>query len=209
MRFASIVKGQLTQSLIKALFERAGYRVTRFGIEELFYEIVRLEKEQYLQLGLPKQLRYLPDLLIATPEVTSAFLVEVKFRRSFNQQTSSELYHILRRQFSYWPSARCVLLISEPCSQGGRFHQDYIRVIDSDHLLHLDSSIWSKDSTIDQAFQSPRHVIQSSYKVHGCDGVWGLLPALNSAFELFGHRTTDTWKYADMITSTLKDLGKL
>jgi hypothetical protein len=29
------------------LFERAGYRITRLGIEELFHEVVHLEAAQY------------------------------------------------------------------------------------------------------------------------------------------------------------------
>jgi hypothetical protein len=75
------------------------------SLKEMFSEIVHLDKDQYFQLGLPDQLRYLPDLLIASPEITAASLVEVKFRSIFNQETASDLYHVLSRQFNCWPSA--------------------------------------------------------------------------------------------------------
>ena len=209
LHFSSKVKGQITQSLVKVLFERAGYRVMRLGIEEMFSEIVHLDKDQYFQLGLPDQLRYLPDLLIASPEITTASLVEVKFRSVFNQETASDLYRVLSRQFNYWPSALCVLLIGESCLEDGRFHQDYIRVVDQDHLIHLNSSYWPGYSETDQRTEPQLCEIQSSYECFGYRGVWELLPALYDAFERFHYTKTDTWAYADMITMTLRDLKKL
>lgn len=54
MLFSNTIKGQVSQTLIKTLLERAGYRVTRFGIEELFQEVIYMDAEQYAKLGLPK-----------------------------------------------------------------------------------------------------------------------------------------------------------
>jgi len=36
--FTNVLKGVVTQTLLMALLERGGYRVTRLGIEELFGE---------------------------------------------------------------------------------------------------------------------------------------------------------------------------
>jgi hypothetical protein len=78
MLFSNIIKGQVAQTLVKILLERAGYRVTRLGIEELFQEVVHLDAGQYANLNLPENLRFLPDLLVADSTIEKAFLVEVK-----------------------------------------------------------------------------------------------------------------------------------
>ena len=87
LHFANVVKGQITQTMLKTILERAGYRVTPFGIEELVTEIKYIDKEQYDTLDLADALRCLPDLLVADYEMTVAYLVEVKFRRTFNDIT--------------------------------------------------------------------------------------------------------------------------
>jgi hypothetical protein len=61
--FGNVVKAQVTQTVLAAILERWGYRVSRLGVEELFGEIKYLDDTQYHALGLPKQLRTLPDLL--------------------------------------------------------------------------------------------------------------------------------------------------
>ncbi len=78
------VKGQLTQSLLSALLEGAGYRITRLGIEDVFYELRLLNEKDYLALALPQTLRSLPDFVVSTKDLKEAHLVEVKFRREFS-----------------------------------------------------------------------------------------------------------------------------
>lgn len=75
----NLLRGRLAEQILTVLLERAGYRVTRLGIEVLFDEVKYLDLERYLALGLPEQLRTLPDLLVADPGVTWAKLIEVKF----------------------------------------------------------------------------------------------------------------------------------
>jgi len=142
MELDNILKGQLTQSLIKTILEKAGYRVSRLGVEEVFKEVIHLELEQYLNLNLPKQLRSLPDLLVATPEVDKAWLVEVKFRKDFTWDTRKELHETLSKQFKYWENAVAILLIGEYPSKNkpGKFIQDNIRVITPDNFDILTTS---------------------------------------------------------------------
>jgi len=83
--FANVVKGQITQAVVGALFERWGFRVARLGIEELFGEIKHIDLDQYRRLNLPIQLRTLPDLVVTSVDMTQAFLVEVKFRRQLDE----------------------------------------------------------------------------------------------------------------------------
>jgi hypothetical protein len=58
--------------------------------------------------------RYLPDLLVASLEVSQAFLVEVKFRRSFDERSARGMFAELQRQRQHWPESYAVLMISEP-----------------------------------------------------------------------------------------------
>src|SRR4051794_32968296 len=97
MEFKNVVKGQITQSLLKTLMERVGYRVTRLGVEELFGEIKYLDLEQYLALGLPLNLRFLPDLLVAEPDMQKVSLVEVKFRQEFSERSMESLHRDLKK----------------------------------------------------------------------------------------------------------------
>jgi len=57
--YVALYVGVVTQTLLKALLERGGYRVTRLGIEELFAEVKHLDLQQYLGLHLPLQLRFI------------------------------------------------------------------------------------------------------------------------------------------------------
>lgn len=205
MKFSNVAKGQLTQSIAKMLFERAGYRVTRLGIEELFHEVVQLEVQEYRKLGLPKALRALPDLLVATPNISSARLVEVKFRSRFDGDSAQALHKTLSHQFEYWPETVCMLMIAEP-EDGGRFHQDFIRTIDKRTLRHLDAAKWSQPGSVRDSVQ---YSVANRFKVGGAMGIWGLLRPLNQAFEYFRHDKTDTWMCADMLTQTLSELKKL
>jgi len=209
MKFTNIAKGQLTQSIAKMLFEKAGYRVTRLGIEELFSEVIHLDQKQYLELELPENLRSLPDLLIATKEMTCAKLIEVKFRSSFNEASAKGLYDILSKQFKCWPNTVCMLMISKSPINGGRFHQDYIRIVDKSNLRYLDSSRWDTSAQTSKEPDLVQHMITNQFKVAGASGIWVQLKKLSDEFSLFGHKTTDTWMSADLITQTLSDLQKL
>ena len=88
MHFTNVVKAQITQGLVKILLERAGYRVIRLGVEELFTEVIYPDQEKYLALDLPEPLRSLPDLLIADIDTNKTFLLgvcpnfEAKFHKS-------------------------------------------------------------------------------------------------------------------------------
>jgi hypothetical protein len=127
--FGDVVKAQLTQAALTALLERGGYRVVRLGIEELLVEVKSQGLAQYRSLALPQRLRCLPDLLVASPDGRPALLVEVKFRRRFDDRSALALYRQLQRQRRHWPEAYAVLMISEPFRAEARFHQDYIRVL--------------------------------------------------------------------------------
>lgn len=109
--FQDVLKSQLTQTALTALLQQSGYRVVRLGIEELFTDVKAQPLAQYRKLAFPLRLRCLPDLLVASPdggpdllsERPRAILVEVKYRRRFDDRTARALYHQLVRQRRHWP----------------------------------------------------------------------------------------------------------
>lgn len=182
--FANLVKAQVTQSLLAALLERWGYRVTRLGIEELFGEVKYIDLPTYRSLRLQPQLRSLPDLLVATLTMSEAFLVEVKFRKRFDEGTAEELYRELLAQREHWPQTYAVVMIAETIRENCRFHQDYIRVVrptETDRLVDARLSVESR---------------------------WESLSALNAVFRPPDGPTAGT-SAADSVTSVLKQLASL
>jgi hypothetical protein len=187
LEFTNIIKGLVTQTLLMALFERGGYRVTRLGIEELFAEVKHIDMRQYLGLNLPLQLRYLPDLLVVELDMTNAFLVEVKFRRRFDQGAVESLYHELGKQRKHWPQSYAVVMLAEAFEREASYHQDYIRVLKPGET----------DLLVDTRFTLAQR--------------WENMPHLQRVFKRFNNDKYihDVQKSADTLTQTLRDLAKL
>jgi hypothetical protein len=199
----NLLRGRLAERILTILLERGGYRVTRFGIEELFAEVKYLDREQYLALGLPEQLRTLPDLLVADPGVTWAKLIEVKFRRRFDRKTADELLTSLREQRRFWPQSSAVIILGQPFLPEARFHQDFIRVIPPNET---------------EILKEPRGIDFPGDEFGAMNLLWEQLPMLTSIFrfrdfEHFGEqgkdRGLDFWTSADFITTAIRELGRL
>lgn len=197
---ANILRGHLAERILTTLLERGGYRVTRLGIEELFDEVKSLDLEHYLALGLPAQLRMIPDLLVADPAVTWAKLIEVKFRRSFDRRTAAELFKTLTHQRQFWPQSCAVVIVKQSVWPDGRFHQDYIRVIPPDQT---------------ELLIGPRGVNIPTDELGAMRLLWDQLPMLTSIFhfrdfEYFGDdsrdRGRDFWSSADSVTAAIREL---
>jgi hypothetical protein len=185
--FTNTLKGVVTQTILKALFERGGYRVTGLGIEELFSEVKHIDLQQYQNLSLPLQLRYIPDLLVAEIDMTHVFLVEVKFRKRFDEASAQSLFDELDRQRKYWGQSYAVLMIAESFVTDRRYHQDFIRVVkpESHHIL-IDKKL-----SLTQRWDSFEH--------------------LQRVFKHFNNDKyiIDVQKSADALTQVLQDLAKL
>jgi hypothetical protein len=205
MNFASVLKGRVAESILIALLERAGYRVTRLGVEVLFDEVKHLGFDEYQRLGLPPQLRSLPDLLVADGEVEHAYLVEVKLRRRFDSETARELFDTLRQQREYWPQAYAVIMIAEPVFPDGRFHQDYVRVVP------LKAAEYLIDPRQDFIHGTDERVLEAQR----VSAIWSNLRQLPDVFRYFHQgkgneeRGGQGQRNADFITSALRDLRNL
>jgi hypothetical protein len=186
MNFSSVVKGQITQTLLATLCERAGYRVTRLGVEELVTEVKFATHEKYRALALPHPLRSLPDFLIAEPQMEAAFMVEVKFRSRLTRATIADLHAQLAAQREHWPESYAVVMLGCPPDSGANpFHQTYIRVVRPDDLakLRVPGGTWVGE-------------------------IWRSLPHLPDVFSRM-RGSFELQQNADMITSTLEQLGRL
>ena len=200
---SNLLRGGLAERILTIFLERNGYRVTRLGIEELFDEVKYLDREHYLTLGLPQQLRTLPDLLVADPGVKWARLIEVKFRRSFDRNTANQLFDALSEQRLFWPQSYAVIVVGEPLLPNARFHQDYIRVIPPDQTELL-MGLRGIDIPADE--RDAMHLL------------WEQLPMLTTIFrfrdfEHFGEEGAQRgWDFlgdADFITTAIRELGRL
>jgi hypothetical protein len=203
LSLSNLLRGRLAEQVFTVLLERAGYRVTRLGIEVLFDEVKYLDREQYLALGLPDQLRTLPDFLVADPGVSWAKLIEVKFRRCFTRATAQELFATLTDQRLFWPQSYAVILVGEPFCPEDRFHQDYIRVIPPDQTARL---------------LGPEGINIPVDERDAMQLLWAQLPMLSTIFRfsdfgLFGEQRDDRgcefFGDADFITAAIRELGRL
>jgi hypothetical protein len=203
MPFANVLRGRIAERIFVSLLERGGYRVTRLGIEELFDEVKYLPLKQYLDLGLPKALRSLPDLLVADPAVSWAALLEIKFRRRFDRTVAGELHSTLVEQRRSWPESHAIIMIGQPFVEGGRFHQDYIRVVPAGQLDRL------LFQPVVPAGTEERQIMSR---------VWDQLPMITSLFRTWKFdqsnphnvkRGHDFWAGADYVTAAIRELTKI
>lgn len=114
MLFANRLKGGITQGLIKALLEEAGYRVVPLGVEEVIREVSVLPIVQYMSLGLPTPLRSLPDFFISDAAMERHWLLEVKFRREWNQASRQALHDLLKPQVQVWRPLVVLVFLGVP-----------------------------------------------------------------------------------------------
>jgi hypothetical protein len=135
--FEETIKAQVTQSLLTAILEDAGYLVSRLGVEERLREIKYLSKPEYDRLDLPAQLRLMPDLLVTAPDLSVAPLVEVKYRRELESNTVRRIVERLGVQFELWPGTTVVLFLSNSFWDNRGFIQDHVRAIRQQDLSML------------------------------------------------------------------------
>lgn len=113
MSFDTRLKGKITQGLFQTLLEDVKYRIVPLGIEEVIREVQAVEAAEYSKLELSTTLRRLPDFFIALPDLSKSWLVEVKYRKSWNDWTRDQLGDQLREQVRQWMPLYLVVFIGE------------------------------------------------------------------------------------------------
>lgn len=177
----SRIKGQVAQGLASALLENYSYRVSRLGIEEQDFELKFLPWSAYNDLGLPKQLRTLPDLLVTNPDRSRVWLVEVKMRSRLTGATLQQLGKSLQEQADLWPGTHTVLFHGEAFQPGRGYIQDHLRVVAPDNIELLAES------------------------ATGAEKKWETLPMLHQVFDLVDAK--DFFTLADEIVPAIQALA--
>lgn len=102
MDFRNRLKGSVTQTLVKALLEDAGYRTIPLGVEEVIREVSVLSNREYSNIELPEILRKMPDFFVADEGISKAWLVEVKYRKVWSNQVRQKLGEQILEQVKFW-----------------------------------------------------------------------------------------------------------
>src|SRR5688572_19535038 len=111
MDFKNRLKGTVTQTLLKALLEDAGYRVVPLGIEDVIREVTGLPIANYEALNLSFTLRKLPDFFVADRTFGKHWLVEVKYRKQWDKQTRESLGKEMLKQVAQWQPILLVVFL--------------------------------------------------------------------------------------------------
>ncbi|MCW2351801.1 hypothetical protein [Sphingobium sp. B12D2B] len=80
MEFINRLKKEMSEGIVRAVLEDAGYRVTDCGIEKVIPALNCRSVEEYEALSFSTALRTLPDFVVMTSDETEQLLVEVKYR---------------------------------------------------------------------------------------------------------------------------------
>jgi hypothetical protein len=106
-------KGRFAETIVSTLLEYAGYRVIRLGVEETVSEVKAVVARNEASLKLPDQLRRAPDFVVIDPNSGECTLLEVKFRRIFDNATAESLYEPLLAQSALWPGTVTAIVCAD------------------------------------------------------------------------------------------------
>lgn len=96
MEFANRIKKEMTEGIVRAVLEDAGYRVIDSGIERVLREISCLSAMEYQRLSYPDAMSHLPDFTVMTRDQDEKFLVEVKYRANWGRDIFDEVREQVR-----------------------------------------------------------------------------------------------------------------
>jgi len=193
MDYKNRLKGAITQVLLKSLLEDAGYRIVPLGIEEVLRELSSLEQEHYKQLNLPPALRKLPDFFVADMEFKKTYLVEVKYRKYWNEGTKSYLGKTLLQQIKYWNPLVLMLFIGNPINPS-RYQPT---------PAHCMGVLW-----LDYEDEDEEVIWEDCKGVYSWDSVeWGNFKRVQDIFTDVSQKWSEKTLYKTMsLVSSLKDL---
>lgn len=177
MDYPNRLKGSVTQSLVRALLSDAGLSVVPLGIEEVIREMAGLDVQRYAALGLPMQLRKMPDFFVANADRSKSWLVEVKFRRTWDDRTRDELLETLSEQLKCWSPLLLIVFWGETPS---RFPNQPSSWIKAAKLTWEEGELWIHKT--------------DGYKILWRECTWTDLDRIQDVFIELNSR--DTWNAA-------------
>lgn len=108
------LKGRIAEALVEAIFQRAGYLVSRVGRESQVPRLVKIGRDEFL-----------PDFLLRKPVAGTTprrslhrlIPVEVKYRASVEESLRSHGDELLSRVGKQWPEL-CVVFVTDQPAPG-------------------------------------------------------------------------------------------
>ncbi|KVG66125.1 hypothetical protein [Burkholderia pseudomultivorans] len=79
MDFENRIKKEMTEGIVKAILEDAGYRVIDSGIEKIIRELSCLPSFEYAKLAYPDAMSRLPDFTVMTKDQDEKYSVQLKY----------------------------------------------------------------------------------------------------------------------------------
>ncbi|PAY00833.1 hypothetical protein CKO50_12605 [Pseudoalteromonas sp. HM-SA03] len=152
MNFENRIKGNITETIVKALLVDEGYRVVDSGIEHMIREVSCLGRQEYLNLSFADALRKLPDLVVMNKDQTKSHLVEVKYRQTWN----GNLIKDLREQVIFFNQIVLICVNGSPVTESkevsGATHLRAIELKYEDGE-YLANKYTSKNSDTQESFE--------------------------------------------------------
>ncbi len=175
MKYRNRLKGSVTQALVRSLLTDAGITVVPLGIEEVVREVSDMEAAQYAALDLPDTLKKLPDFFAVNRERTKSWLIEVKFRKTWNEEVQKQLYNILREQVETWHPLYLIIFFGDTPSHFPGQPSSWIRVA---------KLIWNGDLS----------VVKDDVQKHWYDVDWKAFSRIQDTFPELG--APEKWEAA-------------
>ena len=198
MDFKNRLKGSITQTLLKALLEDAGYQLVPLGIEEVVREVKSLSSSEYGSLDLPSVLKKMPDFFVASKNFEKTWLVEVKYRKRWNADTRNALKFEILEQVKSWQPIHMVIFLGER-ARGTVTPASSLGVL---RLIHVDGQLscsWFSRNLFTDAIEE--------YRTPWYEIEWGNSHRFQDVFR----DVTEGWEASTLIKalSLLESLRKL
>lgn len=191
MKYSNRLKGSVTQALVRSLLTDAGISVVPLGVEEVVREVSELDIKQYHSLNLPQSLRKLPDFLAVNAERTQSWLIEVKFRKTWNDTVRDELGKTLSEQVCHWAPLYLILFWGETPSKISYQPSSWVRSV---RLGWHKGELWAETT-------------HASYRWSQCD--WRDLGRIQDVFPQVNSREVWDAKTLGLTIAVSKGLSEL
>lgn len=195
MSFASRIKKEMTEGIVRAIFENAQFRVIESGIEKVFRELAHMSEEDYMKLSYPDAMRLAPDLTIMNSEQTEKHLVEVKYRRVWNK----DLLLSVQDQVKLFKNIVLVSINANPPNKYDRYYSaTYLRGC---RMKYENDDIW-----VELRRGGKRPWKKLNQIEDDVDSLWWAMSPLEEIFPVLSNKDDKTEKILDDAIKALEGI---
>ncbi|WP_254170748.1 hypothetical protein [Ralstonia sp. B265] len=189
----------MTEGIVKAILEDAGYRVIDSGIEKVIRELSCMSSFEYAKLAYPDAMSRLPDFTVMTKDQDDKFLVEVKYRSKWGK----DLFEEIRPQVEIFGELVLVSINADPPNHKGLYYPSTylrccrVRYQDEKYSVQLkyeDDQVW-------------RHYWKAVDELKE-DSLWWAMSQLDKVFPLLKDRKLDAQNSIDSAIKALSGILK-